>query len=247
MAWAGPASSGRQLESLFKNRPRTEPGRALAVGILSSGLLIHGGAATFAPSLADALIAGMPRISVDVVHLLSAHPGLSDPLDYLRDPRDPSPGTAVNGREAARELNRFDVVVIQHEHGSHGEEDAEELLDIVDRLLVPVVLVVPTVLSAPTAHQRYVLEMLALSADAVVTMSPAAQRRLLDDYRVDPRRLTLISPGAVTAPAVALEHGLGAARAAQNSTFATRVNWLTVADECRRVFDSVIRRPLPSR
>ena len=137
-------------------------------------------------------------MSVGVIRLLSAQPSSPSPDD---DPLGLPPGIAANGREAARELNKFDVVVIQHEHGIHGEEDAEQLLDLVDWLLVPVVLVVRTVLSEPTAHQRYVLEMLALTADAVVTMSRSGHHRLLDDYRVEPRRLMLIPHGAPAADA----------------------------------------------
>jgi polysaccharide biosynthesis protein PslF len=200
MAWAGPATSGRQLESLFTNRSITEPNRAFSVGILSTFPSAQCGVATFAASLADALVAGVPRMSADVVRLRSAQPSSSDPHD---DAHELPPGIAADSREAARELNKFDVVVIQHEHGIHGGADAEQLLDLLEWLLVPVVLVVRTMLSKPTAHQRYVLEMLALSADAVVTMSQSGHRRLLDEYRVEPRRLMLIPHGAPAPDAVA--------------------------------------------
>ncbi|HCT76408.1 MAG TPA: glycosyl transferase family 1, partial [Micromonosporaceae bacterium] len=40
------------------------------------------------------------------------------------------------------------------------------------------------------------LEMLTQSADAVVTMSETGRRRLLDDYRVEPRKIMLIPHGA---------------------------------------------------
>ncbi|HZM82412.1 MAG TPA: hypothetical protein VFC19_42375 [Candidatus Limnocylindrales bacterium] len=240
MAWAGPATSSRTLEGLFKNRPKTEPGRAFAVGILSTYPSAQCGAATFAASLAGALVAGMPRMSVDVLGLLSNHSSASMPHD---DSHEPPPGTVMNGREAAHELNKFDVVVIQHEQGVPDEEEAEELLDIMDRLLAPVVLAVLTVLSEPTAHQRYVLEMLTLSADAVVTTDQSAQRRLLDGYRVEPQRLMLIPHGAPPTAGIA---PVDAAMPAHNATSCTRVSWPAVAGEYRRVFDAVTRRaPAP--
>lgn len=203
MAWAGPAASGRQLESLFKNTPTAEPDKAFSVGILSTYPSAQSGVATFAASLAEALVVTVPRMAVEVIRLQSTQHSPSRPDEV-------PPGIAADGREAARALNKFDVVVIQHEHGVHGEEDAEQLLDLVDWLLVPVVLVVRTVLSNPTAHQRYVLEMLAVSADAVVTMSRSGHRKLVDDYRVEPGRLTLIPHGASTQDAaVRLAHGTG--------------------------------------
>jgi hypothetical protein len=242
MAWAGPATSGRTLEGLFKNRLKTERGKAFAVGILSTHPSARCGSVTSAASLAGALVAGMPRMSVDVLALLSTHPSASMPHD---DPHEPPPGTVVNGREAAHELNKFDVVVIQHEQGVCGEEEAEELLDIVDRLLAPVVLVVLTVLSEPTAHQRYVLEMLTLSASAVVATEQSGQRRLIDDYRIDPQRLMLIPHGAPPTAAVA---PVDAAMPARNATSCARMSWPAVAGEYRRVFDAVTRRsPVPFR
>lgn len=200
MAWAGPATSGRQLESLFTNRSTTEPDSAFSVGILSVYPSAQCGVATFAASLADALVAEVPRMSVGVVRLASAQPSASD---RRSDAPELPAGIAADSREAARKLNNFDLAVVQHEYGLHGHADGEQLLDLLDWLRVPVVLVVRTVLSEPSAHQRYVLEMLAGSADAVVTMSHSGYRKLLDDYRVEPRRLTVIPHGAPAPDAVA--------------------------------------------
>src|SRR5688572_16701537 len=116
MAWAGPAASGRQLESLFKNTPKAETDKAFSVGILSTYPAAQCGVATFAASLAEALVATVPRMDVDVIRLLSAQPSLAHPHD---DAHDMPPGIVADSRQAARELNKFDVVVVQHEHGVH--------------------------------------------------------------------------------------------------------------------------------
>ncbi len=47
-----------------------------------------------------------------------------------------------------------------------------------------------------TPHQREVLERVLAAADAVVTMTPTARRRLLHGYPVDPARVALIPHGA---------------------------------------------------
>jgi polysaccharide biosynthesis protein PslF len=178
MAWAGPATSSGQLERLFTHRstPSTaEPDTVFSVGILGTDASTQSNVATFAASLADALVAGRPRVSAGVVRLQPDRPDCA---------------------EVSQELNKFDVVVAQHEYGIQGGAEAEQLLDLLEGLRVPVVLVVRTVLAQPTARQRHVLEMLTLSAAAVVTMSQSGHRRLIDDYRVEPSRLTLIPHGA---------------------------------------------------
>jgi glycosyltransferase involved in cell wall biosynthesis len=67
---------------------------------------------------------------------------------------------------------------------------------VLERLTVPVIVVLHTVLVDPTPHQREVLERVVAAADAVVTMTPTARRRLLQGYPVDPARVALIPHGA---------------------------------------------------
>ena len=86
-------------------------------------------------------------------------------------------------------LNRLDVVVVQHEYGIYGGLDGDRVLAVLDRLTMPVIAVLHTVLVDPDAHQRAVLERVLAIADAVVTMTPTARDRLLGRYPVNPRRV----------------------------------------------------------
>lgn len=189
MAWAGPATPDRRLASLFARRSTTEPSKASSVGILSTQSRTRDGVANFTTSLAAALMANTPGLSVEVVRVASTE------------------GLAADGRAAARALNKFDVAIIQHEHGGHRGDDGDRVLEVLEWLLVPVVVVMHTVPATPDPHQLYVLEMLTQSADAVVTMSQSGRRRLLDDYRVEPRKLMLIPHGAPVADEVARPAG----------------------------------------
>ncbi len=108
----------------------------------------------------------------------------------------------VRGCRAARvksaaALDGFDVVVVQHEFGIYGGADGEEVLDVLDRLTVPVIVVAHTVLTQPTRHQRQVLERVARRADAVVAMTMTARRRLVDTYAVDREKVMVIPHGAI--------------------------------------------------
>ena len=78
----------------------------------------------------------------------------------------------------------------------YGEPDGTRLLDVLDALRVPAVLVLHNVPRTPTPRQRWVLEQAICAAAAVVVLAEAARRRLLAGYAVDAAKLVVIPPGA---------------------------------------------------
>jgi len=109
-----------------------------------------------------------------------------------------APRSAAAQVQAAAALDQFDVAVVQHEFGIYGGADGDEVLSVLDRLTVPAIVVLHTVLTAPTTHQRDVLESVAGSAHAVVTMTMTARTRLLEHYDVDAAKVVVIPHGAIT-------------------------------------------------
>jgi len=97
---------------------------------------------------------------------------------------------------AAAHLNRFDVAIVQHEYGIFGGRDGDQVLEVLHRLRVPVIVVLHTVLSAPTSHQRRVLEQVVAAADTVVTLSMTGRLRLCAGYHVDAGKVVVIPHGA---------------------------------------------------
>jgi len=97
---------------------------------------------------------------------------------------------------AANALNRFDVAILQHEYGIYPGDAGNEVLPLLRALRVPSIVVLHTVLSSPDPLQRQVLERIAATADAVVTMTDTARQRLLGGYAVDPRKISVIPHGA---------------------------------------------------
>jgi glycosyltransferase involved in cell wall biosynthesis len=106
-------------------------------------------------------------------------------------------------RRAAQLLDGSDVVIVQHEYGAYGGPDGDEILPLLAAIAVPTVVVLHTVLSAPTGHQRRVLEQVVSLADAVVTMTVTARDRLATRYAVDMDKVSIIPHGA---PAVRSGH-----------------------------------------
>jgi glycosyltransferase involved in cell wall biosynthesis len=110
--------------------------------------------------------------------------------------------SAASCRDAAALLNRHDVAIVQHEYGVYGGDDGDDVLRVLAMLSVPAVVVLHTVLTEPTAHQRAVLNGVLAAATAVVTMSETAQARLVTGYQVPAGRVHVIPHGAPDSAAV---------------------------------------------
>ena len=161
----------------------------LSFGILSTYPPTPCGLATFTAALANGLTANGADVSV--VRISDGPPSTSTPVI----------GELVNGSPAsvaacAELLNRSDVAVIQHEYGIYGGVDGDEVVDIIEGLRVPSIVIAHTILKDPTSHQRSVLEAVAALADQVVVMSEAAAQRLCRDFDVDRRKVTTVPHGA---------------------------------------------------
>jgi polysaccharide biosynthesis protein PslF len=105
-------------------------------------------------------------------------------------------GDRGSAQRAAGLLNDSDIAIVQHEYGVYGGLDGDDVLLMLGALTVPSVVVLHTVLSAPTAHQRTVLESVVSLADAVVTMTATARDRLASGYAVDMGKVSVIPHGA---------------------------------------------------
>lgn len=164
----------------------------MSYGFLSTYTPTECGLATFTAALAGELRRGPPAGRIGVVRVVDRLPRSARP-EIVHHLVTSSPGGEA---EAAAILDGFDAVVVQHEYGIYGGPDGDQVLAVLERLTVPVIVVLHTVLVEPTPHQREVLERVLAAADAVVTMTPTARRRLLNGYPVDPARVTLIPHGA---------------------------------------------------
>ena len=105
-------------------------------------------------------------------------------------------GDSASLRLAATQLNECDVAIMQHEYGVYGGADGSEILHLLDQVRVPSVVVLHTVLTSPTPHQRRILESVITKANAVVAMTVTACKRLAAGYAVDMTKVSIIGHGA---------------------------------------------------
>jgi glycosyltransferase involved in cell wall biosynthesis len=172
----------------------------ISYGFLSTYPPTQCGLATFTASLLRALTAPAGGDGAGVVRVVESTTYADRPevVGHLptHDPAGEGPAAAA--------LDRHDVVIVQHEYGIYGGADGERLLPVLERLRAPVIAVLHTVLSRPTAHQKDVLEQVVALAGAAVTMTAAARTRLVTGYDVDPDKVTVIPHGAPERPPLRL-------------------------------------------
>lgn len=163
-------------------------------GFLSTYPPTQCGLATFTASLMSALADGPRRPAVGVVRVAERSDG-HRPTAVVGELLTTEPGQEA---AAAAALNRFGVVIVQHEYGIYGGRDGESVIEVIRRLKVPSIVVLHTVLTGPTLHQRKVLEHVARAASTVVVMTETAKTRLLDGYLVDAGKVSVVAHGAPT-------------------------------------------------
>lgn len=107
--------------------------------------------------------------------------------------------------DAVDVLNRADVVIVQHEYGIYDGPDGDSIVEVLENIDRPTIVVAHTVLEHPTPHQRSVIEAVVRAADAVVVMTEAGRVRLCSSFDVDSRKISVIPHGAAVSSAVRLE------------------------------------------
>jgi glycosyltransferase involved in cell wall biosynthesis len=147
--------------------------------------------ATFTDSLRNALVAfgSDEGHVVRLVEQREARPAEHVVAQWIAGDQ-PSMHTALT------HLNDCSIAIVQHEYGVFGGRDGDEVLALMDGLHVPCVVVLHTVLAAPSTHQRDVLEAVIAKAAAVVVMTASARDRLVAGYAVDLAKLSIIAHGA---------------------------------------------------
>ena len=163
--------------------------RSTSFGFLSTYPPTQCGLATFTAALrAEVAAAGHETAVVRVLEHPDAAP-LAGVVHHLVHGKPDNAG-------AAPALDDLDVVVVQHEYGIYDGRDGDGVVDVLDRLTTPSIVVLHTVLVDPTPHQREVLEAVAQRAGALVTMSETARQRLVEHYDIDEDKIVVIPHGA---------------------------------------------------
>nr|WP_320015521.1 glycosyltransferase family 4 protein [uncultured Desulfobacter sp.] len=99
-------------------------------------------------------------------------------------------------------MNRVEVVCLQHEFGIFGGENGVHVLDLLGGLRMPLVTTLHTVIQTPTQGQMAVTKRIAQLSDRLVVMSRKAQQILQNIYGVPAEKIVLIHHGIPDVPFV---------------------------------------------
>lgn len=160
-----------------------------AYGVVSTFPPTPCGVATFSAALSQGL--EHAGDGVTVVRVGEADGGRDRRVVASLSDRSPTPAPA-----ALDALARADVVIVQHEYGLYAGKDGDSVVELLEAIEAPTIVVAHTVLRTPTPHQREVLEAVAGAAGAVVVMTDAGRQLLVTAFDVDPDKVVVIPHGA---------------------------------------------------
>ena len=167
--------------------------------VLGNHLPRHCGIATFTTHLADALTAELPDADGFVLAMNDVGRKHAYPPRVRFELKE---GDLASYRHAADFLNvnQVDVLSVQHEYGIFGGKAGAHVLTLLRALRMPIVTTLHTVLSAPNAAQRSVIEELARLSDRLVVMSDAGADLLRRVHGISDDQIDLIPHGIPDIP-----------------------------------------------
>jgi glycosyltransferase involved in cell wall biosynthesis len=152
------------------------------------------GLATYTTDTFTALRSRFPDLKIDV-YAMDDHPGRYDyPPEVTRSIPEQD---RMQYLEAAREIEASgaQALWLQHEYGIYGGPAGEHILALLDRVSMPVIVTLHTILEKPNADQRRVMEGLLRRASRVIVMAERGREILERVYGATGRSIVMIPHG----------------------------------------------------
>lgn len=192
---------GEHLKFIFQALPVTTSACPAVhhIALVGNALPRRCGLATYSSHVADALHGRFPDMTVDH-YAMDDGTGVVYPAD-IRTIVAADPGDYE--RAAARiEASGAEAVWLQHEFGIFGGEAGRHILGLVDRLAIPLIVTLHTVLEKPSAAEREVFDHILRRASHLIVMAERGRTILRDLYGVDADRISVIPHGVPDRPYV---------------------------------------------
>jgi len=198
---------GDARTSLFGRMPafsqQPMPSRPLParIALIGNHLPRQCGIATFTTDLSDAITAEYGAAVLSVVAVNDTQSSYAYPTRVRFQIAE---GDISSYGETAKFLNagNFDLVCLQHEYGIFGGKAGSHVLKLLQRLTMPVVTTLHTVLSQPDLDQRIVMQQIAALSDRLIVMSEYSSRALQDVFGVSAEKIDLVPHGIPDLPFV---------------------------------------------
>ncbi|MFM9976833.1 MAG: glycosyltransferase family 4 protein [Sphingomonadaceae bacterium] len=177
----------------------------LGVPVRASIALVGGftprkcGIATFTADIHDALARATSRLNVDLYAMIR------DPADAQFYPAGCATiieNNRASFQEAARTINAsgVDAVWLQHEFGLFGGDAGDMIFALLDRIAVPLIVTMHTVISTPDPAQLRVMQRLVARASKIMVMSGQGATLLATVYGASAEQIVRIPHGVPERP-----------------------------------------------
>lgn len=152
------------------------------------------GLATYTTDTYNALSQRYPDLQVDV-YAMDDHPGLYDYPDAVTRAIPQDDRAAYLDAARAIEASGAQALWIQHEYGIYGGPAGEFLIALIDRLSIPVITTLHTVLERPSADERRVMEALLRRSSRIIVMAEKGRDILKRVHGADDKSIVMIPHG----------------------------------------------------
>lgn len=157
------------------------------------------GLATYTTDTYAALRRRFPDLKVDV-YAMDDHPGRYDYPDAVTAAIPEQDRAAYLGAARMIEASGAQALWVQHEYGIYGGPAGDYLIALLDRLSIPVIATLHTVLENPDPDQRRVTEALLRRAARVIVMAEKGREILKRVHGADDRKIATIPHGVPDRP-----------------------------------------------
>lgn len=168
--------------------------RTTHIALIGNFLPRQCGIATYTTDTYLALVDRFPGLRVDVYAMNDRPQGYDYPAEVTgtiaQDDR-------MDYLAAARDIEKSGAkaVWLQHEYGIFGGPAGEHILALLDRVSVPVIVTLHTILETPNDDQRRVMDGLLKRAAKIVVMAEIGREILVRVYGANPNSILMIPHG----------------------------------------------------
>jgi len=145
------------------------------------------------------LIAAMnklaPRITSRVIGLQSSKENYNYGPEVVYKIQSDNPDSFIRAATFLNQAN-FNVISLQHEYGLYGGKMGDYIINLLEKLKIPVVTTLHMVLINPTTHQLLVTKKIVDKSRFVIVMTHRSRQDLIKIYKADEKKIKVIPHGA---------------------------------------------------
>ena len=178
------------------------------IALIGNSLPRRCGLATYTSHVLQALRDRFPTLAID--HYAMNDPGrIYDYPDSVTDTIRQEENDDYMNAAARIEASGAELVFVQHEFGIFGGPAGSYLLELLERLSIPIVITLHSVIDLPTVEQREVMDRLARCSSKLIVMAEKGRSILKETYGVPDRKIALIPHGVPDRPFTSPERSKG--------------------------------------